>query len=477
MQIDKSKVINTILDTLYDIDGVESVTIAGSFIDHPGSSDYSDIDTIVIVNKLTPTLFQKCVTECHNLQNNPALGDKKVFVNSTFGPLKFDEDDNIVIHLMVYDVEGHVNHVIRSPFTCLDWERSKVFRGKKLAEICSVGRLCLRDFSNSRRGIHEYQDELNKGVLSYRYYTDIDGMCVEQSSHLKLDNRAKAEFIFHIIKNSIQNLNKLITTENVLLSESAALLIVGKFYVDPHAFLDKFTALKKAKYEKRLVYDDALHVFCMDFLEKFNEYVEYLEKNLHKIYFIRHAETELNDGRFLGQKLDPDIKKQILGQCEGINADKIYCSPLKRSRSSARLISESDIITIDERLTEIDYGEAEGMDIEKLKLIFPNVVSEWEKGNDPCFPNGENQASVLTRLKAFISENYLQSNKPLNSGCSAVITHNIVLRSLIGNYFNIPIESWYKISIPHMSPIEAVVHKNTLLLNCDREILKPVSQL
>lgn len=477
MQIDKSKVMSNILDALYNIDGVESVTIAGSFIDHPETSDYSDIDTIVIVNKLTTKLFKKCVAECHNLQNNSAFGDKKVFVNSTFGPLKFDEDENIVIHLMVYDVEGHINHVIRSPFTCLDWERSEIFRGRKLADFGSVGRLCLRDFSNSRRSIHEYQDELRKGVLSYRYYADVDGMCIEKSSYLKLDNRGKAEFIFHIIKNTLQNLNKLITTENVLLSESEALLIAGELYVEPHVFLDKFTTLKKQKYEKRLIYNEELHVFCMDFIGKFNNYVESLEKNLHKIYFIRHAETELNDGRFLGQKLDPDINKKILGQCKKINADKIYCSPLKRSKSSAKLISENNIIIIDDRLAEIDYGEAEGLNIEKLKLNFPNILAEWEKGNDPFFPNGENQEAVLNRLKAFISENYLQSDKPLSSGCSAVVTHNIVLRSLIGHYFNIPIENWFKINILHMFPIEAVIHKKTLLLNCDREILKPVCQI
>ena len=47
-------------------------------------------------------------------------------------PLKFDDEDTLVFHLMIYDVESHINHVIQSPFTCFDWERSELYIKKKL---------------------------------------------------------------------------------------------------------------------------------------------------------------------------------------------------------------------------------------------------------------------------------------------------------------------------------------------------------
>lgn len=476
MKIDKIKTANIILDTLSGIEGVVSVSMVGSFLDDLDSQDYSDIDTVVIVNELTTTLFKKCVEECYNLHNHPALMGRKLFVNSSFGPLKFDQHDNVVIHLMVYDIKGHIDHVIRSPFTCLDWERSEVYFGKKLADICSVGRLSIKDFKSSRRSINEYKNELKKGVLSYRYYADESGLCVEKTSHVNLDSRGKAEFIYHIIKNSLQNLNKLLTGDNVQLSEKAIWFVSDVIFVDTGAFVDNFFDIKKKKYKKQLEYDEFLNNFCMRFLEKFDEYLHSLEKDSHTIYFIRHAATEFNDCRFLGQKLDPDIFEDMLEHVPEIHVEKLYSSPLKRCLSSARKISASKSILIDDRLKEIDYGDAEGFNYEEFKSQFPAVVAEWRSGNDTRFPNGENQLEVAKRLKDFVNENYLTFDAAVISGqASAVITHNVVLRSLLGDYFNIPVHSWHKIKIPHMSPIEAIIKNGKLLLNCEREFLRLTS--
>ena len=31
---------------------------------------------------------------------------------------------------MIYDLKSHIEHTIKSLFTCYDWERSKVYLGK-----------------------------------------------------------------------------------------------------------------------------------------------------------------------------------------------------------------------------------------------------------------------------------------------------------------------------------------------------------
>ena len=60
---------------------------------------------------------------------------KKLLINNTFGPLKFNSNKNLVIHLMVYDRTGHIDHVIKSPFTVYDWERSNVYLKKKFLKF------------------------------------------------------------------------------------------------------------------------------------------------------------------------------------------------------------------------------------------------------------------------------------------------------------------------------------------------------
>ena len=84
--------------------------------------------------------------------------------------MKINSNKSLPIHLMIYDTKSHIDHVLKSPFTCYDWERSKIFRGKPLKEIFSVKRLQLNDFSNSRRTSIDYLNDIKKGKISIRKY-------------------------------------------------------------------------------------------------------------------------------------------------------------------------------------------------------------------------------------------------------------------------------------------------------------------
>ena len=62
---------------------------------------------------------------------------------------------------MVYDTLNHKKHVLKSPFTCFDWERTSFYEGKKLTDIYPVLKLQLCDFINSRRGTNNFIKDLN----------------------------------------------------------------------------------------------------------------------------------------------------------------------------------------------------------------------------------------------------------------------------------------------------------------------------
>ena len=86
-----------------------------------------------------------------------ALGfpGRQVRVNATLGPLRDDEPGQMVMHLMLDDRASHREHVLRSPFTCLDWERSPISWGVRLADLFPVGALVPGDFLATRRGLRE----------------------------------------------------------------------------------------------------------------------------------------------------------------------------------------------------------------------------------------------------------------------------------------------------------------------------------
>ena len=117
---------------------------------------------------------------------------------------------------------------------------------------------------------------------------------------------------------------------------------------------------------------------------------------------MRHHKTRLNNGIFLGQKLNPGIINKT--KLFKINQEKVkfvYSSPLKRSMETANIYFKKTKIISDPLLLEIDYGESEGLDYDDLKKQYPFLIDEWNKGRDCKFPNGENYKDVLNRVLSF----------------------------------------------------------------------------
>ena len=166
---DKVKLKKDIFKTLFDIKDVVSVTLVGSFWEKKITKDFSDVDIVIILGKLNKFTYNQCLKKINNLElKKYNLAHLKTLINPTFGPTKFNTDNNIVFHTMVYDIKSHINHAIRSPFSCFDWERSSNYKGKSLKEIFPVGRIQLSDFFKSRRGVNSYLDDLNQNKVFRR---------------------------------------------------------------------------------------------------------------------------------------------------------------------------------------------------------------------------------------------------------------------------------------------------------------------
>lgn len=459
MAVRKQPFAREVFRRLMAIQGVISVTFVGSFCDRDDLSGISDIDVVVICEKLSQTLFETCSDAMSSM--TPRLLDlpnHSLYVNTTFGPLKFDKDGHVIIHLMVYDRAGHRSHVLKSPFTCLDWERSRVYCGLCLAEIFPV--LCLQpdDFVSARRSLTNYTDDLLHGVLSYRRYEFTETEVVEKMVQAYLDDRLRGEYAFHIVKNLVQNYFKLVSRKNVSLATDELITFWREALPACASYADEYLALQDAKLRRVETYSIGTLGLAKNFVETFQDEFTKKWNAAQRIIFVRHAETDFNDGSFLGQGRNPSIVSPPKPMLQTV--PRVLCSPLLRALQTAQALQPVAFWEIDTRLTEINYGVVEGLTFGQLRLRFPELVAAWNRGEDEPFPGGENMADVQCRLAEVLAD----ICKAIESSV-VVVTHNVVIRCLLGKLLGLPIRLWHKLRVKHLDPIELIRFDGQLYLN------------
>ena len=124
-------------------------------------------------------------------------------------------------------------------------------------------------------------------------------------------------------------------------------------------------------------------------------------------------------------------------------------------------------------LREIDYGKAEGININELAKFYPYIIKKWEKKIDTRFPNGENNKDVNVRVKKFIRQVLLLRKKNSFNKC-LVVSHNVFLRCLIGHYYKVKKEDWFKLKINHLKYLKFIIFNGNLIPNISRFELKKI---
>lgn len=474
----KRQIEDGLFDALSGVEGVVSVTLVGSFVDRDDLSAISDIDTIVICRAIEKSTFLACVEAVESLDGE-GLGvpELRIRVNSTFGPLKFDVPGEIVIHLMVYDLQGHHDHVVNSPFTCYDWERSSVFRGKSLAEIHPVLGLQPRDFLEARRGLGDYLDDLDCGRISYRRYEFDAHEVREVKESQPLDSRHRGEFAYHIFRNLMANCCKLLNRENMLYRHAELVSLWRTCLPECARYIPVFEKIASVKrhHGHDFPADSLQTVRC--FIKSYDKEFTQLWTRCPRILFVRHGSTALNDGSFLGTRRDPGLATGASIKPLSDAPAAVWSSPALRARETAMGLAPLREATMDQRLREIDYGDAEGLRPDDLAIEFPDIPDRWQRGEDPPFPNGENTADVSSRLNAYVTELIDTSRDSVeSSGPILIVTHNVVLRCLLGETWQMPMKDWHTLRIPHNVPLEFLLAGNRLYPNLPRDLISDIIQ-
>ena len=459
--------IKTIFDVLKENSDIVGSTVVGS-INSMDLEKISDIDIIVIVKKIDIRIIDSIKSSLSNIDLNELDIEKKIFINDTFGPLKFDNKNNLVLHLMIYDYRLHLEHVENSPFTCFDWERSENFTGYSLSEISSVHKLMLNDFVSSRRGTKEYIEDISKNRISYRKYESQNGELEQVKTYYDLDERHAIEFAYHIIYNSISNLLKVNLNKNIKFTFDDFMKVWRDEYEELYdKYNEIFSKLFHLKSNKEIELLDIVEIVG-NFLKDFDFIVnEYLKKS-KKIILIRHLKTNLNDGRFLGSENEIDIieNQDVSLELKNFNFSnfEIYTSPSNRCIQTINKLKLGSYNVSDD-LKEINYGKADGLFFDEVIDQYKYISDSIEKEDDFKFPDGENNTMVYERIEKFLST--------INQN-SALFTHQGVVRCMIGFSLEIPLTKWYLINVPHGYPIQFIELNSKYMLNTDRKTFSEI---
>lgn len=140
-----------------------------------------------------------------------------------------------------------------------------------------------------------------------------------------------------------------------------------------------------------------------------------MTKQATEIIFVRHGETQGNSKGLFHGRTDMPLTTLGLRQARMVAArlaseisiDALYSSPLQRALITAQCIGEKLSLepTIDPRLTEIDFGELEGIGFGSIATEFPDILQAFQTGRrDVTFPGGESMLVFHARVETAMLE-------------------------------------------------------------------------
>jgi broad specificity phosphatase PhoE len=137
------------------------------------------------------------------------------------------------------------------------------------------------------------------------------------------------------------------------------------------------------------------------------------------LYLVRHGQTAPNAaGVFLGRS-DPPLTDLGLAQAQRLartipSPDRVVSSPLRRAHETARAFGKA--VEVDDRWTELDYGELEGMHPSSVPA---DVWHRWRSDRTFAPPGGESLADLTQRVHGACAD--LEADAA--GGVVVVVTH------------------------------------------------------
>ncbi len=170
------------------------------------------------------------------------------------------------------------------------------------------------------------------------------------------------------------------------------------------------------------------------------------------IMMVRHGDNDYLGKRLAGRL--PDVHLNTHGQKQAKSLAKylsqfpinaIYSSPLERARETAHPLSDvlNIPITINQNLTEIDYGTWQGQKLEDLQEL-PEWQSLMNNVSGFKFPQGESLNDARDRSVGEIKQIAKKYPKDILIAC---FTHADIIRLCIAAFLNMHINDYHRLEV------------------------------
>lgn len=176
-----------------------------------------------------------------------------------------------------------------------------------------------------------------------------------------------------------------------------------------------------------------------------------------RLIMTRHGETQWNVERKTQGRSDTVLTENGMEQARALSRrigsipfDCVYTSPLKRARETARILAQSRSVPIinDAALTEMCFGEWEGLTFSRIGELYPAQLELWSHSPNLCqIPSGEPFQTLTERCEAFLKR-VLERHE----GFTVVaVSHSVPTKVIAALCLGVPMEKIHNIRIDNVS--------------------------
>lgn len=175
------------------------------------------------------------------------------------------------------------------------------------------------------------------------------------------------------------------------------------------------------------------------------------------VYLVRHGQTASSARKAYSGRSDvalTDLGRQqardAAAQLADAGIDAVFSSPLSRARDTARAIADAAGVplTVDERLTEVDYHAFEGLDRAEAQAMFGQAFEDWRADPFGSPVDGmEPLGDALFRARAATVDVLAAAKRPV------IVGHQGILRIVLIALGELAPEDYFTRRVREADPI------------------------
>ncbi len=176
-----------------------------------------------------------------------------------------------------------------------------------------------------------------------------------------------------------------------------------------------------------------------------------------RLILTRHGETDWNLLRKTQGRTDTALTaagreqaRALAKRLSNLAFDCVYTSPLLRAVETARVLAAARSVPVigDPALTELCFGEWEGLTFAEIGEAFPEQLEIWSQAPHDCpIPGGEPFAALVERCEAFL-ELLVERHQGFTV---AAVSHSVPTKVIAALCLGVPMNKLHNIRIDNVS--------------------------